>query len=136
MLWYLCSGKKIYSYYHKKWLDRLKQIISWQTKKSKTAKNTRQWTENELELLAEVLADPENNFAISVDKLALKKSSNNEAFEHIKNTFEMEMDNGTFKQNMWPSKRQCCKVQCCKVQCSMFKVQCCKVQNAQTTAKI
>ena len=100
-------------------------------KKSKTTKNTRQWTENELELLAEVLADPENNFAISVDKLALKKSSNNKAFERIKNTFEMEMDNVTFKQNMWPSKRQCCKVQC-----SMFKVQCCKVQNAQTTAKI
>ena len=69
-------------------------------KKSKTTKNTRQWTENELELLAEVLADPENNFAISVDKLALKKSFNNEAFEHIKNTFEMEMDNETFKQNM------------------------------------
>ena len=59
MLWYLCSVTKLYSYYHKKWLDRLEPIIS------KTTKNIREWTENELELLAEVLVDPENNFAIS-----------------------------------------------------------------------
>ena len=31
---------------------------------------------------SEVLADPENNFAISLEKLTLKKSVNNEAFEH------------------------------------------------------
>ena len=67
-------------------------------KKTKTTKNTRQWTESKLELLAEVLADPENNFAIYLDKLALKKSANNEAFNHIKNAFEIEMDNGIFKQ--------------------------------------
>ena len=48
---------------------------------------------------SEVLADPENNFAISLEKLTLKKSVNNEAFEHIKNTFEMEIDSEIFKQN-------------------------------------
>ena len=68
-------------------------------KKGKTTKNTRRWTENELELFAEILADPENNFAISLEKLTLKKSAINEVFEHIKNTFEMEKDNEIFKQN-------------------------------------
>ena len=34
------------------------------------------WIENEIELFGEVLADPENNFAISLEKLALKKPVN------------------------------------------------------------
>ena len=62
-------------------------------KKIKTTKNARGWTGNELELFAEVLADPENNFAISLEELVLKKSANYELFKHIKNTFEMGMDN-------------------------------------------
>ena len=62
-------------------------------KKGKTTKNARRWTGNELELFADVLADPENNFAISLEELVLRKSANYELFKHIKNTFEMEMDN-------------------------------------------
>ena len=62
-------------------------------------KNAKRWTENELELFAEVLGDSENNFAIFLEKLTLKKLANNEVFEHTKNTFEMEMDNAVFKQN-------------------------------------
>ena len=50
-------------------------------------------------MFAEVLADLENNFAISLEKLSLKMSTNNKVFEHIINTFEMEMDNEIFKQN-------------------------------------
>ena len=61
-------------------------------KKDKNTKSTRRWTENELELFAEVLVDPENNLAISLESLTLGKSANNEIFDHIKNTFEMEMD--------------------------------------------
>ena len=61
-------------------------------KKEKNTKSTRRWTENELELFAEVLVDPENNLAISLESLTLGKSANNEIFDHIKNTFEMEMD--------------------------------------------
>ena len=68
-------------------------------KNGKTAKNARRWTENELKLFTEFLAYPEINFAISLKKLALIKSANNEVFEHIKNTFEMEMDNEIFKEN-------------------------------------
>ena len=51
----------------------------------KTKKNVRRWTDNELELFAEVLADPKNNFAISLEKLAIKKSASNEVSEHIQN---------------------------------------------------
>ena len=54
---------------------------------------------NELELFPEVLTDPENDFAISL-KLALKESASLEVFEHIKNTFEMEMDNEVFNKIM------------------------------------
>ena len=43
--------------------------------KGKSTKNARLWTENELELFVKTLPDPENNFAIPVEKLALKKSA-------------------------------------------------------------
>ena len=41
--------------------------------------------EDELELFALVLTDEENNFASSLETLALKKSANNEVFESLKN---------------------------------------------------
>ena len=39
----------------------------------KDLKNARRWTPTELDAFADVLADPGNNYAISLDKLALKK---------------------------------------------------------------
>ena len=39
--------------------------------KSSKARNNRRWTDLELDLFADVLADPENSFAASLDKLAL-----------------------------------------------------------------
>ena len=39
----------------------------------------------ELSVYAEILANPENSFVISLEKLALKKSAKNEVFKHIKN---------------------------------------------------
>ena len=68
-------------------------------KKGKTIKNARRWTENKFELFAEVLADPENYFFITLEKLAPKNSSSNEVLEDIKNTFDMKMSNEIFKQN-------------------------------------
>ena len=47
----------------------------------------------------EFLADRKNNFAVSLEKLALKKLGNNEVFKFFKNSFEIEMDNKIFKQN-------------------------------------
>ena len=40
---------------------------------------------------------PTNNYAAILEKLALKKSSNNELFEHIKNTFDEELNDREFK---------------------------------------
>ena len=54
-------------------------------------KNSRRWTETELNTYGKVLADPENNFALTLEKLALKKSANNEIFEHIKEQLDLEM---------------------------------------------
>ena len=39
-------------------------------KNGKTTKNDRRWAKNELELFSEVLDDLENNFAISLKKIA------------------------------------------------------------------
>ena len=47
-------------------------------KKGKIMKNVKRRTENQLELFVEVLADLENNSAISLEKSALKQSVNNE----------------------------------------------------------
>ena len=39
---------------------------------------SRKWTEEELELYAIILSSEENSFASALEKLPLKKSSNNE----------------------------------------------------------
>ena len=41
-----------------------------------------------MEKFTEVLVDPVNWFAFRVDRVALKKSSNNEVYEHRKNFYE------------------------------------------------
>ena len=45
--------------------------------------NSLRWTEAELNLFAEVLADESSQFCTSLERLALKKAANNELFEHI-----------------------------------------------------
>ena len=55
-------------------------------KEGKTTKNGRQWTENELELFAEVPVDPETILLFLWRNWHLKSLP-------IKNTFEIEMDN-------------------------------------------
>ena len=60
-------------------------------------KNSRQWSPVEIDTFADVLADTENNYAVALDKLALKKSSNNEVFEHIRTAFLVEMEKEDFR---------------------------------------
>ena len=66
-------------------------------KKSKEPKNARRWTDVELDAYADVLADPENSFAATLDKLVLKKSSNNDVFEHIQKELAAEMETKDFQ---------------------------------------
>ena len=63
-------------------------------------KNARRWTTTEIDCLADVLADSENSYATALDQLALKKSSNNEVFDHIRLDFIREMDNADFREKM------------------------------------
>ena len=67
------------------------------SKNGKCRKSQRRWTKEEMEKFSEILADPTNNYAASLEKLALKKSSNNGLFEHTKNTFDKELNDGKFK---------------------------------------
>ena len=67
------------------------------SKKGKCKESQRRWRKEEIEKSSEILADPTNNYAASLEKLALKKSSNNELFEHIKNTFDEEWNDREFK---------------------------------------
>ena len=45
---------------------------------------SRNWTDNELEEFAKVLANDENAFAVLLEKRVLKKFANNEVFSQIK----------------------------------------------------
>ena len=69
--------------------------MSSQYKKGQRAKNSRRWTNEEKALFAEVLADTDNNF-VAIEKLALKCSSNEEVFGHIKNLFEIALQDERF----------------------------------------
>ena len=68
-------------------------------KEVKEPKNARRWTVSELDCFADILSDPENCFANALDKLALKKSYNNEVYEHIQKVFLSEMEKEDFKNN-------------------------------------
>ena len=67
------------------------------SKKGKCKESQRRWRKEEIEKSSEILADPTNNYAASLEKLALKKSSNNELLKHIKNTFDEELNDREFK---------------------------------------
>ena len=66
-------------------------------KKGKCKECQRHWTKEEIEKFSEILADTTNNYAASLEKLTLKTSSNKELFEHIKNTFDEELNDREFK---------------------------------------
>ena len=67
------------------------------SKKGKRKESQRCWRKEEIEQFSKILADPTNNYAASLEELSLKKSSNNELFEHIKNTFDEELNDHEFK---------------------------------------
>ena len=58
---------------------------------------SRKWTEEENELYAKILSSDENSFASSLERLALKNSSNNEVFLHIKRILDCEIKKKEFK---------------------------------------
>lgn len=64
----------------------------------KTKKNSRRWTQEETELFAQILSDPDNGFAESLERLALKKSSNNEVFMYIQQEFVKALKLDPFKE--------------------------------------
>ena len=68
------------------------------SKKGKCKGSQRRWTKEEIEKFSEILTDPTNNYAASLEKLSLKKSSSNELFEHIiKSPFNEKLNDSKFK---------------------------------------
>ena len=53
--------------------------------------HVRRQTKKESEKFAEVLVDPVDGFAFRLDRVALKKSSNNEVYEHMRKIFYEEL---------------------------------------------
>ena len=53
--------------------------------------HVRRQTKKESEKFAEVLVDLVNGFAFRLDRVALKKSSNNEVYEHMRKIFYEEL---------------------------------------------
>ena len=99
-------GKK--KLFHK-W--KCKNLKNWKQAQKMSSKNLkdRNGTDNELEEFSKIFADDENAFAVSLEKLALKKSANNEEFSQIKIAFcqalrdpDLKKKNGElhFKQKM------------------------------------
>ena len=54
------------------------------SKKGKSKESQGRSRIKEINKFSEILADPNNNYAASLEKLALKISSNNKVFVHIK----------------------------------------------------
>ena len=64
-------------------------------KKSDEPKNARRWMD--VDASTDVLADPKNSFAATLDKLVLRMSSNNKVFEHIQKELAAEMETEDFQ---------------------------------------
>ena len=71
-------------------------------RKKEKKENNRRWTIPEIDFFADVLVEPENAFAITLAKMALKKSSNNEVFECIGIEFREAMMSDEFKRRNSP----------------------------------
>ena len=79
-------------------LKRVKMAAAYERNKQRVKKKSRQWTNTELKYFASVLADEENDFALQLDTLALKKSANEAVCRDIKADFEARLSEQDFKE--------------------------------------
>ena len=76
----------------------LKVKMASKGKENAGKKHSRRWSKQETLKFSEVLADPDNGFLQSLEKLALKNSSNDEVFRIIKDIFDNELKDDYFIQ--------------------------------------
>ena len=79
-------------------LKRLKMAAAHERKNQSVKRKSRQWTNTELKYFASVLADKENDLALQLDTLALKKSANEAVFRDVKAEFEPNLSEQDFKE--------------------------------------
>ena len=73
-----------------------KVVVEVSSRKSRA----RNWTDMEVNLYAAILIDEQYNFAASLENLSAQKSSNKEAFSHIKDIFDKALNEAEFKGNI------------------------------------
>ena len=73
--------------------------------KPRKSKKERVWTNTEMKYLALVLAEEKNQYAVRLETLALKKSSNNQVFEEISKDFEKLLLSDEFKEERKNAKK-------------------------------
>ena len=68
--------------------------------KQKNKDCARRWTREEVEKFAESFSEPSNNYAVVLERLDLKKSSNSKVFECVKESFDEALqDSGFIESN-------------------------------------
>lgn len=66
-------------------------------KRKEDTKRCRKWTKGKLEQFSNQLSDEENCSALNLEKLALKKLSNNDFFPNIKKLLDLILENKSFR---------------------------------------
>ena len=67
--------------------------------KKKSKDCARRWTKEEVEKFQEILSEPSNKYSVALEKLALKKSSNNKVFECVKKSFDDALQDSGFTES-------------------------------------
>ena len=82
---------------------RVQQLDGGSSKEEKRKKE-RVWTETELKCFATVLADEKKEYAVKLERLALKKSANIAVFEDIAKDFERLLSSDEFRKEIQQEK--------------------------------
>ena len=59
-------------------------------------KSSRKWTEEEKNMFAIILADPDDDYAVKLERMALNKTANTELFGEISMLLEQRMEQPEF----------------------------------------
>ena len=78
--------------------EKVIQDKSYERRRKGRKGRSRNWSDDETKLFADVLADDENNFCATLERLALKKNANNVLFKNLKEIFDENQNREEFKE--------------------------------------
>lgn len=79
---------------HMSWGNLVVDSVTWKTTKTRKTAKTRHWNwaRREMDFFANILADEENQFATSIEKLVRRKTTNQEVFHNIQTIFDQKRE--------------------------------------------